>query len=154
MKNLDPLPPQLVGGLGVQLGILSQLYSGMMTRHLDGFDLTYPQFTLLMHLSRRSEPSRVSDLVAAVDLTQSAVTKAIQKFAKMGLVEVMRDSADQRNRPIRITDAGRRHLLQVQQRLGPAFQEMLVGWTPDEVGRLTADVSRLVRWLDAKRRET
>ena len=131
----------MLAGLGVQLGILSQLYSGMMSRILDGFDLTYPQFALLMHVSRRREASRVSDLVAAVDLTQSAVTKAIQKFTMMGLVEVSRDSTDQRNRPIRVTEAGRQHVLQVQQKLGPAFQGMLKGWTPDEVGRLTGDVS-------------
>jgi DNA-binding MarR family transcriptional regulator len=103
----------MLAGLGVQLGILSQLYSGMMSRILDGFDLTYPQFAPLMHVSRRREASRVSDLVAAVDLTQSAVTKAIQKFTMMGLVEVSRDSTDQRNRPIRVTEAGRQHVLQV-----------------------------------------
>lgn len=151
MKNRDPLPPQLIAGLGVQLGILSQLYSGMMTRRLEPFDLTYPQFALLMHLVRRSEPSRVSDLVAAIDLTQSAVTKAIQKFAKMGLVEVMRDHRDQRNRPIKVTEAGRAHALQAQQSMGPVFQQMLDGWTPDDVGRLTGELSRLVRWMDAER---
>ena len=123
-----------------------------MTRMLERHDLTYPQFTLLMHLSRRSEPSRVSDLAAAVDLTQSAVTKVIQKFTRMGLVDVLRDTADQRNRPVRVTPAGIARVIEVQRGFGPVFQSMLDGWTPDEVGRLTADLARITRWLDGARR--
>jgi len=147
--DTDMLP---IAALGVQLGILSQLYAGFMTRLLDPHGLTYPQFTLLMHLTRRTEPCRISDVSSAVDLTQSAVTKAVQKFQKMGWVEVLRDSADQRNRPIRVTGEGRAHVGAILKDFGPAFSRMLDGWDEADITRLTGDVGRLAAWLDAERR--
>lgn len=151
MTDDTNLPGPLVAGFGVQLGILSQLYIGLMERLVEPHGLTYPQFALLVHLSRRSEPARVSDMAASVELTQSAVTKAVQKFTRMGFVTVSRDSKDQRNRPVVMTEVGRARVTAIQRSFGPAFSAMLEGWQPDEVARVTGDLARLVRQIDRLR---
>ncbi len=144
-------PPPLPARFGQQLGIVSTLYSALIARLLEPHGLTYPQFTLLLHLARRGAPQRVSDMAQAVELTQSAVTKAVQKFTALGLVEVMRDGHDGRNKPVQITPQGQAKLTEVQRAFGPAFAELLDGWSLEALERLTADLTRLSATLDAMR---
>lgn len=143
----ETFSPELIAGFGVQLGITSQLYIGLMTRLVEPHDMTYPQFVLLLHLSRRSGPTRMSDMVQAVELTQSAVTKAVQKFAALGLAEVHKGRDDLRNRLVAITPQGRTRVGEVQRKFGPAFASMLEGWSAGDIARLTGDLARLSRWL-------
>lgn len=148
----NSVPPDMIARFGVQLGITSQLYLGLMARLVEPHDLTYPQFALLVHLSRRTEATRISDMAQAVELTQSAVTKAVQKFQGLGLVDVARDNADQRNRKVTMTALGRLRVGEVQRKFGPAFAGMLDGWAGEDITRLTADLARLSQWLQAAAR--
>lgn len=143
------LPPDQIARFGVQLGITSQLYLAQMARLVEPHGLTYPQFALLVHLARRSTPNRISEMASAVELTQSAVTKAVQKFHGMGLVTVETDPQDARGRLVAMTDKGRAHVGAVQRGFGPAFAGMLQGWSAEEISRLTDDLARLCRWLQA-----
>jgi DNA-binding MarR family transcriptional regulator len=145
-------PPPLPARFGQQMGIAGQLYAGLIARLLEPHALTWAQFALLLHLARRGGPSRVSEMAAAVELTQSAVTKAVQKFAGLGLVEVGRDSRDARNWPVSITPKGLARLNEVQRAFGPAFAELLDGWSEAELERLIADLARLTARLEAMRR--
>lgn len=147
------LPPGLSAEFGRQLAVASQLYTGLIARLLAPHQLTYGQFALLAHLGRHGGPTRVSDIARAVDLTQSAVTKAVQKFAGMGLVEIARDTVDQRNRPVRITAQGLQHLEEVQRAFSPAFAQLLDGWDMTELQRLTSDLTALSARLDAMRQQ-
>lgn len=146
----SPPPRNPIAALGVQLGITSQLYLALMARLVEPHGLTYPQFALLVHLSRRSEPARISDMALAVELTQPAVTKAVQKFQTLGLVQVTTDRADGRNRLVSLTPEGRARVGAVQRAFAPAFAGMLAGWSPDDIARLTADLARLSRWLQSE----
>lgn len=137
--------------IGLRLGIVLQLFSGEMARRLEPHGLTYPQFALLMHLARQPTPQRVSDLVQAVEMTQSAVTKAVQKFQKMGVVAVSRDGMDQRNRPIEATEKGQALLGAVLDDLAPVFDHLLDGWQGAEVERLNSDLARLIRGFEVLR---
>lgn len=142
-----PLPARF----GQRLGILSQLYTSVVTRLLEPHDLTWPQFALLLHLARRGAPSRISDMAAAVDLTQPAVTKIMQKFANLGLVEVSRDATDQRSRPVRITAQGLERLGAVQRSFAPAFETLLEGLEEEALERLITDLARLSNRLEILR---
>lgn len=146
----SPLPP-IEALFGQRLGIVTQQYSGLIVRLLEPHDLTWPQFALLVHLSRASGPSRVSDMVRALDLTQSAITKMVQKFANLGLVEVARDLNDARNRPVSITAQGRAHVGAVQRSFGPAFAVLTGGWDPDRLAGLLRDLEELSRRLESLR---
>lgn len=151
--NAPPADPPLAARFGQRLGIVSQLYTGFLSRLLEPHDLTWAQFALLLHLGRRGAPARMSDMASAVDLTQPAVTKIVQKFAGLGWVEISRDAADQRNRPVRITPAGQARLIAVQRSFGPAFEALLEGWDADVLERLTADLARLSNRLELLRDE-
>lgn len=140
--------PPLPARFAVQLGILSNLYAGLMARLLDPHGLTYPQFMLLLHLDRRKGDARISDIARAIDLTQPAVTKIIQKFVAQGWVSSGQDARDQRSRPVRITEAGRAHAQTVQRSFAPAFATLLNDWQPDDIARLTEDLMRLSQTLD------
>lgn len=149
-EPLDALP--LPARLGQRLGIVSQLYAGLIARLLEPHGLTWPQFVLLSHLDRRGVPQRVSDMAAAVDLTQPAVTKIVQKFAGLGLAEIRSDPGDQRSRPVEITPAGQARLQAVQRSFAPAFAELMAGWEAEEAERLIVDMARLAARLDAMKR--
>lgn len=151
--SADAPQPPLPARFGQQLGIASTLYAGLIARLLEPHGLTSPQFALLVHLARRGKPSRISEMAAAVELTQPAVTKAVQKFVGLGWVEVGRDSRDARNRPVRITPAGQARLGEVQRGFGPAFARLLDGWSEAELERLTADLARLTARLEEMRRD-
>ncbi len=151
--EVNPAPaPNPMAAFGQQLGIVSQLYAGLIERLLAPHGLTWPQFTVLVHLARRSGAARISDIAAATGLTQPAVTKMVQKFAALGWVETGRDSTDQRNRPLALTARGRATVATIQQGFGPAFAALTAGFAPTDLARLTADLARLAAALDALRR--
>lgn len=135
--------PPLPARFGQQLGIASTRYRGLIERLLAPHDLTWPQFTVLLHLARRRHPGRISDIALAVELTQPAVTKVVQKFAAQGLVEILRDEDDARIRLVCITPAGLSRQTAVQQSFGPMFVRLLEGWSAEDLERLIADLERL-----------
>ena len=151
-KQAETAPPPLPARFGQQLGIVSQLYGGLIARLLEPHDLTYPQFMLLLHLARQGAPRRISDMARAVELTQSAVTKAMQKFLNLGWVEIGQDARDGRNKPVQITALGQAQLLAVQRSFGPAFSQLLEGWDPDRLERLIDDLALLSAQLQSMRR--
>lgn len=140
--------PPLPARVGQQLGIFATRYQALIERLLAPHDLTFAQFAVLLHLARRGEPGRVSEVAAAVELTQPAVTKILQKFASLGLVEILRDARDGRNRPARITAAGLARVGDVQRSFAPAFDRLLAGWTADGLEHLITDLSRLTARMD------
>jgi DNA-binding MarR family transcriptional regulator len=144
--------PPLPARFGQQLGIASQLYSGLIARLLEPHDLTYPQFMLLVHLARQGQPRRISDMARTVDLTQSAVTKAVQKFRALGWVEIGQDDRDGRNKPVRLTSLGQSQLVAVQRSFGPVFAEVLEGWDAGSLERLIHDLGILSEKLQRMRR--
>jgi MarR family transcriptional regulator, transcriptional regulator for hemolysin len=144
--------PPISARFGQQLGVVSTLYRGLIERFLSPHDLTWAQFSLLLHLARRAGPGGISEMAVAVELTQSAVTKVVQKFVAQGLVEILRDDHDARNRLVRITPVGIVRLQAVQQSFGPVFDDLLAGWRIDELERLIADLTRLTTKLNALKR--
>ncbi|NBR89285.1 MAG: MarR family transcriptional regulator [Rhodobacteraceae bacterium] len=140
-----PLPARF----GVQMGIASQLYSGLMHRLLEPHGLTYGQFTVLLHLLRRQSPTRLTSICNAVELNQPAVTKVIQKFQQLGWITTLPDPQDQRGRLIEISAEGRAQAIRIQQSFGPVFEELMRGWSADEVETLIGSLTVLCSRLDA-----
>ncbi|NVO26703.1 winged helix-turn-helix transcriptional regulator [Donghicola sp. C2-DW-16] len=134
-----PLPAQF----GQQLGVVSTLYRSLIESLLVPHDVTWAQFSLLLHLARRSGPSRISEIASSVNLTQPAVTKVVQKFSAQQMVIVRSDQNDGRNRLVEITEVGRTRLVAMQQSFGPAFHELLLDWSSEEIERLIHDLTRL-----------
>lgn len=141
-------PPLASGDLGTLIGIATHMFHAQVARALAPHDLTWPQFSLLMHLSRKGGAQRVSDLAAAVDLTQPAATKIVQKFTGLGWVAAEADRSDGRNRPIRLTATGHEVLTRVQTDLAPLMEALLDGWPAQDRADLGQVLGRLIRSLD------
>lgn len=139
--------PPLPARFGQQLGIVTTLYRGLIERLLAPHDVTWAQFALLLHLARQGRPSRISDIATAIEVTQPAVTKVVQKFLRQNLVEIARDDQDARNRPVTITAKGLARLSAIQGAFGPMFSQLLAGWPEQDLERLITDLTTLTQRL-------
>ncbi len=69
--------------------------------------LTYPQYLVMMALWEHDE-IRVNDLAKTLLLQTNTVTPLLKRMETMGLVTRFKDSDDQRQVIVRLTDEGRR----------------------------------------------
>jgi len=76
------------------------------------YGLTNGQFSLMMALNR-PEPPRVGDLAAFLAMDRTMLTAASKPLQRRGLVEVLPDARDRRERWVRLTDDGRLLLVEV-----------------------------------------
>ncbi len=138
--------------LGTALSINTQLFSTRMGVFLDRFGLTEAQFSVLNHLARRMPNGQsVTAIAAAVEVKQPAVSKMVAKFEGMGWARFEALNSDARAKQVFLTQAGGAHLMTVQRALLPDYVQMLEGWSDEEIATLTAQLFRLVGWLDQNR---
>ncbi|WP_375264989.1 MarR family winged helix-turn-helix transcriptional regulator [Planktotalea sp.] len=138
--------------LGTALGISTQLFSTRMAARLDRFGLTEAQFSVLNHLARRMpEGQSVTAIAAAVEVKQPAVSKMVSKFEGMGWARFEAIKGDARAKQVFLTKEGGAHLMSVQRSLLPDYVQMLDGWSDEDIASLTAQLFRLVGWLDQNR---
>jgi MarR family transcriptional regulator, transcriptional regulator for hemolysin len=152
IKSQNDQPPP-AARFGQQLGIAVTLYRSLIERLLAPHDLTWAQFSLLVHLARRTGPTRISDIADAVELSQPAVSKVVQKFLGQGLVGLDANERDARSRLVAITGKGRAQLAEIQQGFGPVFSELLTGWSGEDLEEIISGLTRLNRRMDAMRRQ-
>ena len=104
--------------------------AGHLERALqDGHGLTMSEFEILDRLiTQECEKRRMQDLAADMYLSQSALSRAVARLEKSGLVERALCEADRRGVFVTITDAGQRrhrdarktHLAILTEHLQPA----------------------------------
>ncbi|WP_191485237.1 MarR family winged helix-turn-helix transcriptional regulator [Pseudomonas sp. FEN] len=79
---------------------------------LDGFGINVAQYSLLCNLKRLDQPS-ISSLAEAMGLDRSTLGRNLRVLEGDGLVSLT-EGADQRNRLVRLTDAGVERLVAAQ----------------------------------------
>lgn len=91
-----------------------------VSRHYDealaGFGINVAQFSLLRHLQRLDQPS-ITRLAEAMGLDRSTLGRNLKVLEADGLV-ALAEGADQRNRVVLLTEAGKARLLDA----GPAWE--------------------------------
>ncbi|MCV9920204.1 MarR family winged helix-turn-helix transcriptional regulator [Pseudomonas sp. BT-42-2] len=91
-----------------------------VSRHYDealaGFGINVAQFSLLRHLQRLDQPS-ITSLAEAMGLDRSTLGRNLKVLEAEGLV-ALTEGADQRNRVVLLTEAGKARL----QDAGPAWE--------------------------------
>ena len=138
--------------LGTALSLNTQLFSTRMSVQLDRFGLTESQFSVLNHLARRMpEGQSVTAIAAAVEVKQPAVSKMVAKFEGMGWARFETLKDDARAKQVFLTQAGHAHLMEIQRALLPDFKTMLEGWSDEDIEALTAQLFRLIGWMDNNR---
>lgn len=100
----------------------------------------YPLIVML----GRHDSVPMSQLVAALGLDKSTVTRQIDAVVRLGLAQRRPDPADARARVISLTDAGRTRVAEVSAAANADWRQRLATWEPDDIRTLTTLLKRLV----------
>jgi DNA-binding MarR family transcriptional regulator len=73
-----------------------------------GFDLTFPQWRVVVILGDAPEGARISDVARQVGVTLPATSRQLHRLERRGLVTVTRDERDRRAAIARLTVEGER----------------------------------------------
>ncbi|MEZ2126362.1 MULTISPECIES: MarR family winged helix-turn-helix transcriptional regulator [unclassified Sinorhizobium] len=115
-------------------------YSRVYKPVLDQLGLTYPQYITIISLWEEDQQT-VKGLSEKLFLEPSTMTPMLKRLEAMGYLRRTRDSEDERNVRISLTDAGRR-----LREKGFGFGEVTVkasGLTPEEFPKLQKAVTQL-----------
>jgi len=104
--DTTPLPPTLAQHLCFRLYSTSlkmtQLYKPMLSE----LNLTYPQY-LVMVVLWEEEGLGIKELAARLQQDPGSITPLVKRLEKQGYLVRKRDPLDERNRVLKLTDAGR-----------------------------------------------
>lgn len=73
------------------------------------FGLTNGQFSLLMSLNRPAPPT-IGEVAQLLAMDRTTLTANLKPLQRRGLLDIVVDSEDRRNRRLKITEAGRKSL--------------------------------------------
>lgn len=133
-----------------EIGIISQLATTMFERVMP-HDLTVAQFSLLNHLSRRSEPQAPLKLAGAFQVSKGTMTSTIGRLEAKGFVEVTPNPKDGRGKFIAITDTGRAARNDAVAALGPDLAWLADHVSSGEISSLTDKLATIRALLDERR---
>lgn len=150
---MPPITGPVIAETATWLSIVSQLFGNRMGALLKPHGLTLGQFSILHHVARPrlTGAMRVSDIAAAVEVGQPAVTKALAKFQAMGLVEIEADQADRRARGVRPTPRAAELLDTVYRDIGPDLYRTFEVLGEEDIEAFARQLKRLGQWLDTNR---
>ena len=123
--------------------------TGERTRREAGVGLERAAYVTLVRISDLDAP-RLSDLAAALGLEPSTVSRHVKCLVTDGYVEVAADPDDARARRYLPTTNGREVLARVRAARHARLEELLSDWDPADIGRLAADLDRLVDAFEAE----
>lgn len=93
--------------------------------------LTIGDYQVLVYLSEATEPMRMTELAARLQLTPSGLTRRLDGLVRSGDVERVPDAADRRVMQARLTEAGQRRLREVAPRHVASVREQFIDPIPD-----------------------
>lgn len=124
---------------------LSRTVTGLYRPVLEPHGLTYPQFLVLVALTRLG-PSSIGAIGAATRLDHGTLTPLLRRLADRGLLSLSRSAADGRSVTVALTADG--------SALGPVLHEAQchlgeqLGLSETQLRRLQASLHRLSEHLD------
>jgi MarR family transcriptional regulator, organic hydroperoxide resistance regulator len=124
---------------------LSRTVTGLYRPVLEPHGLTYPQYLVLVALTRLGATS-IGEIGRATRLDHGTLTPLLRRMADRGLVALERDAADRRAVTVSLTDAGeamRPVLHEAQCHLGEQL-----GLTEPQLRRLQSSLHRLADHLE------
>jgi MarR family transcriptional regulator, organic hydroperoxide resistance regulator len=107
---------------------------------LDPLGLTYPQYLVMLVLWEQ-DGSSVGELGGRLALDSGTLTPLLKRLEAAGLVQRLRDAADERRVLLQLTAAGRS--LKARARRVPVVIAQASGCSLDEVSRLTRQLQAL-----------
>lgn len=145
----------LIAQCSTWLTIVSKLFGSRMQILLEPHNVTAGQFSILHHITRTQGEGaggiRISDIAAAVEVEQPAVTKTIAKFQVMGLVEIVPSPKDKRAKLVTATPAAGALIGKIYQDIGPDLMQVFSAVDTDQIEAFLASLKQLGQWLDQNR---
>ena len=144
---------QVIAENATWLSIVTQLFGTRMVTLLKPHGLTLGQFGILHHVTQVpvNKSQRVSDIAAAVEVGQPAVTKALHKFQTMGLVRLDDDLADRRATLVFTLPEATALLGRIQQSIYPDLSDVFASLAAEDAQELARLLKALGQWLDQNR---
>src|SRR6201996_783959 len=97
---------------------------------------------MLLHTVAADGPMRTSALAVSAQADLSTVSRQVGVLVSRGLLERQADQLDGRASLLAVTDAGRAALAEHEQRRQAFFDEVLTGWTTEEMGEFARQLER------------
>ena len=133
-----------------EIGIIDQLISNRVERVLpDG--LSYAQFGVLVHFTRRGGQESPAQLAKAFQVTKGAMTNTLQRLEAQGFVRIEPDAADGRRKLVSITPEGVLAHDQGVLAMRPLMEAMRAAFTDTEFADALPFLTALRKWLDENR---
>jgi DNA-binding MarR family transcriptional regulator len=136
----------------IWIGVANQLTATRFERLMSESNLPLPQFTMLNHFSRDPQQRyTITQLAAAFQANQPAMTKTVQHLLEKGYLEFQVSQEDKRVKFHSITAAGLNAHQQAIARIEPDAQLIFAEWSAEEIETLHKSMFRLKNWLDDRR---
>lgn len=150
---MTSLTGPMVAECATWLTIVTKLFGTRMQTLLEPHDLTQGQFSILHHIARHPPDRgiRISDIAAAVEVEQPAVTKTIAKFQLMGLVEIVSSPKDKRAKLVTATPKAGILLGKIYEDIGPDLMQVFSAVDGEAFTQFVGQLKQLGQWLDANR---
>lgn len=97
----------------------------------------------VLHALDRHGEMRISKLAELLTVDMSVTSRHVAHATDRGWVDRSPDPDDKRSRILRLTPSGKVQLNELAERYAGALARYLDGWSDDEVGQLTALLTRL-----------
>jgi len=104
----------------------------------DGHNTTLPRFDVMSALARFPEGLKMSDLSTYLKVSNGNVTGIVDKLTEEGLAERVAVPGDRRAQQARLTDKGREAFQNLAQHHENWINDLLDGWSPDDIDALSA----------------
>jgi DNA-binding MarR family transcriptional regulator len=103
---------------------------------------------LLLHTAESEGPMRASALAASVHADLSTVSRQVGALVGRGLLERRADQRDGRACVLAVTAAGRAAIAEHERGRQAFFDEVLAGWSPDELRQFAQQMERFTAAYD------
>ncbi|TYQ05531.1 UNVERIFIED_ORG: DNA-binding MarR family transcriptional regulator [Gordonia westfalica J30] len=139
-----PIDPDAIGGLEAELTDFwrrGRIRTRLRAREIDS--RLDPSCYPLISVLARHNSMPMSDLVSAVGMEKSTVTRQIDAVVRLGLAERHPDPRDARARVVTLTDHGRERVDAVLASAVAEWRARLAQWDPEDIRTLTRLLHRL-----------
>ena len=151
MPKAQPTSPRDLPGVHAWL-VLMKAYRSLM-KHAEGsfeaLDIGLTDFVILEMLLHAG-PQKVSDIGRRVGLTSGAITSAVDRSEKLGLVVRTFDAVDRRSRVVKLTARGKPVIEKAFASHSKKMEEAMSALTPSELRTLSTLLKRVGTSAQAK----
>lgn len=106
-------------------------------------------YLVLAHVSQHG-PLRASALVGELGVDKAAVSRQVQQLIDLGLLDRAPDPHDGRATLLSVSDEGRARLEAVGRHGRKRFEDLLSGWSDDELATFATDLARYNATLEGR----